>query len=242
MGQVATVNARSIDPREDTVLSVRGLGVSVLLPLGAYYLLRLIGLEPFPALLVTTAVSAVGAARQVVRSRNVLSLDAAMLLFTLAAIGQGLIHGNPRFLLAVDSGLTGLGGLWFLLTARSERPLGLVIARALFERRFRLMGTVLGRGYRLTPEPWAAVWDRSAAFRRIWRTSTVIWGVGSIADAVIRLVMAMTLPVDVVPGLNVILYPATFVVLQIVTNVYYHRAGLWAILHAPNETTDLATA
>ena len=241
MGQVATATPLSIDPRQDTVLSVRGLSASVLLPLTGYYLLRLVGLEPFAALLITSAVSAVGAARQVVRSRSVLSLDAAMLLFTLAAIGQGLIHGNPRFLLAVDSGLTGLGGLWFLLTARTERPLGFVIARTLFERRFRLMSAVLGRGYRLTPEPWAAVWDRSAAFRRIWRTSTVIWGVGSIADAVIRLAMAMTLPVDLVPGLNAILYPATFVALQIVTNVYYHRAGLWGILHAPNGTTALAT-
>ena len=237
MEQVSTVVARPIDPREDTVLSVRGLSASVLLPLGGYYLLRLAGLEPFLSLLITTAVSAVGTARAVVRSRNLLSLDAAMLLFTLAAIGQSLIHGNPRFLLAVDSGLTGLGGLWFLLTARTERPLGFVIARALLERRFRMVSTLLGRGYQLTPESWATVWDRSAAFRRIWRVATVAWGIGSVADAVIRLVMAMTLPIDAVPGLNAILYPATFVVLQVVTNVYYHRARLWAILRAPDGAT-----
>lgn len=232
----------SMASRDDVTLSVRGLGVSVLLPLGGYYLLRLAGLEPFTALVITTAVSAVGTARQVARTRNLLSLDAAMLLFTLAAIGQGLIHGNPRFLLAVDSALTGLGGVWFLLSAQTDRPLGFVTARALVERRFRMVSTLLGRGYRLTPESWASVWDRSAAFRRIWRVSTVVWGLGSVADAVIRLVMAMTLPVDVVPGLNAILYPTTFIVLQVVTNVYYHRAGLWTILRAPDGTTVPATA
>jgi hypothetical protein len=232
----------SMASRDGVTLSVQGLGVSVLLPLGGYYLLRLAGLEPFTALVITTAVSAVGTARQVARTRNLLSLDAAMLLFTLAAIGQGLIHGNPRFLLAVDSGLTGLGRVWFLLTARTERPLGFVIARALLERRFRMVSTLLGRGYRLTPESWASLWDRSAAFRRIWRISTAVWGLGSVADAVIRLVMAMTLPVDAVPGLNAILYPATFIVLQVVTNVYYHRAGLWTILRASDGTTVPATA
>ena len=235
MGQVATSGRLAVDPRDDTVLSARGLGVSVLLPLGGYYLLRLVGMDPFMALLITTAVSVVGTARAVARSRNLLSLDAAMLVCTVAVIGQSLIHGNPRFLLAVDSGLTGLGGLWFLLTARTERPLGFVIARALLERRFRLVGGLLGRGYRLTPESWASIWNRSPPFRRIWRVATVAWGVGSVADAMIRLVMAMTLPVDAVPGLNALLYPATFIVLQIVTNVYYHRAGLWAILHAPDD-------
>ena len=213
MGRVATTGALATDSREDTVLSVRGLGVSVLHPLGGYYLLRLAGMDPFMALLFTTAVSAAGAARAVAQSRNLRSLDAAMLLFTLAALGQSLIHGNPRFLLVNDSGLTGLGGLWFLLSARTERPLGFVIARALLERRFRLTGTLLGRGYRLTPESWATVWDRSAPFRRIWRVATVAWGVGSIADAAIRLIMAMTLPLDAVPGLNAFLYPATFVIL-----------------------------
>ncbi len=36
----------------------------------------------------------------------------------------------------------------------------------------------------------------------------------------------------VVPGLGGVLWPATFVVIQVVTNVYYHRAGLYRILGA----------
>ena len=63
--------------------------------------------------------------------------------------------------------------------------------------------------------------------------SSVIWGAGLLADAVIRVVMAYALPVDVVPGLGGALWPVTFVVLQVVTNVYYQLAGLNRLLGAP---------
>lgn len=44
--------------------------------------------------------------------------------------------------------------------------------------------------------------------------------------------ISYTLPVDVVPGLGGALYPITFVVLQLITNVYYNIAGLYPILGA----------
>jgi hypothetical protein len=44
--------------------------------------------------------------------------------------------------------------------------------------------------------------------------------------------MAYALPVSVVPGLAGALYPVTVLVLQVVTNVYFHRAGLYRMLGA----------
>jgi len=44
--------------------------------------------------------------------------------------------------------------------------------------------------------------------------------------------MSCTLPIPVVPGLGGALWPVTFVVLQVGSNVYYHRAGLYRILGA----------
>jgi hypothetical protein len=61
---------------------------------------------------------------------------------------------------------------------------------------------------------------------------TVWWAAALLADAVIRMVMAGTLPVDVVPGLGGALYPVTFIVLQLITNVYYQLAGLNRLLGA----------
>ncbi len=42
--------------------------------------------------------------------------------------------------------------------------------------------------------------------------------------------MAYTLPVNLVPGLGSALWPVMFVVLQVITNVYFARAGFWLIL------------
>ena len=55
---------------------------------------------------------------------------------------------------------------------------------------------------------------------------------GLLTDAVLRVVMSYTLPIPVVPGLAGALWPVTFVLLQVVSNVYYHRAGLYRILGA----------
>jgi hypothetical protein len=58
----------------------------------------------------------------------------------------------------------------------------------------------------------------------------VIWGTAILADAVIRVIVATALPIGVVPAINGALWPVTFVVLQVVTNVYFARSGFWRIL------------
>jgi hypothetical protein len=42
--------------------------------------------------------------------------------------------------------------------------------------------------------------------------------------------MAATLPIGVIPALGGALWPVTFIVLQVVTNVYFARSGFWRIL------------
>lgn len=44
--------------------------------------------------------------------------------------------------------------------------------------------------------------------------------------------MAWTLPAEVVPALGAASWPVTFVVLEVITNVYFHRCGRWRILRA----------
>lgn len=53
-----------------------------------------------------------------------------------------------------------------------------------------------------------------------------------LADAAVRVAMSWTLPVAVVPALGGALWPVTFVVLQVLTNVYYQAAGLNRMLGA----------
>ena len=82
------------------------------------------------------------------------------------------------------------------------------------------------------PEVFDDLWNSEPQFRHIWRVASVLWGVGLLTDAVLRVVMPYTLPIPVVPGLGGALWPVTFVLLQVVSNVHYHRAGLYRILGA----------
>ena len=111
----------------------------------------------------------------------------------------------------------------------AARPVTFVIARPLLEG--RRVYDPASRGWaRPAPQTWDELWQRVPRFRRIWRVCTVIWGTAILADAVIRVVMAATLPLGIVPGLNGALWPVTFVVLQVVTNVYFYQSGFWRIL------------
>jgi hypothetical protein len=142
----------------------------------------------------------------------------------MATLIQRAVDGLP-FLLAVrpdqDIAATGAWGVWFLVTARGQRPAALIFGRPLMEP-MRLFAV----------RSWDLVWDAEPKFRGIWRVASVIWGMGLVIDATVRVVISYTLPVDAVPAIGCLLYPVTFVVLQVAGNVYCHRAGLYRLLGA----------
>jgi hypothetical protein len=199
-------------------------------PIGLYYGLRAAGLSNLVALGAGAIVPAVGVILQLITRRRLDGVGGVVVVSVLATIGLSLITDSPRFLLARDGFITALWGLWFLTTLRARwgplprRPAAFALARPLMEGR-RAFG----------PASWDQLWADEPKFRRIWRVSTIVWGVGMLIDAVLRVLMSYTLPVGVVPGLGGVLWPVTFVLIQMVTNVYYHRAGLYRLLGAPWE-------
>jgi len=198
-----------------------GLAFDIGAPIGAYYALHAAGVSNLVALAAGAVLPATGAAVTLLRTRRV-NLVALLVLATMAmSILVSVVAHSPRFLLAKDGLMTGLWGLWFMATVATTRPAALVFARPLME------------GRRIFQAPsWDVLWVREPGFRRIWRTSTVIWGAALIVDSVIRVIMSYTLPIAVVPGLGGLLWPVTFILIQVATNVYYHRAGLYSLLGA----------
>lgn len=194
-------------------------------PVGLFYVLRAAGFSDVAALLVSGVAPGLSTAVQVVRARRVDRLAVFVVGVTVLSACAALIGGSPRFLLAKEGVVTGAIGGWLLVNSRADRPVVSLFGRALLEGRVGPSG-----------EPWDVLWERLPGFRRIWRVAGVIWGGAIVLDAVIRFVFAYTLPVDVVPGLNGALYGVVFVVVQVATNVYYFRAGLYdpgADLYAP---------
>jgi len=54
----------------------------------------------------------------------------------------------------------------------------------------------------------------------------VIWGVGMLVDAALRVLFAYTLPIDVVPALTTVLFPVSFVVIALIDQINYRLTGL----------------
>jgi hypothetical protein len=192
--------------------------VDIVLPVGLYYGLRAAGVGIYLSLVVSAVVPAVAVGYRLVRQRRVDGLAVYVLTMLVLSALVSVITGNPRALLAREGWLIGVTGLWFVCSVFARRPLAYLYTRPLLER-----------GGRVGPAntSWDELWDRLPRFRRIWRVSSVLWGIGLLADSAVRIVMAYTLPVDEVPGLGTVLYIVTSVVLIVVTNVYYALNGLY---------------
>jgi hypothetical protein len=104
------------------------------------------------------------------------------------------------------------------LSVCAKRPAAFLFSRPLLEGR-RVFDHGKGKWVQSTGESWDSIWARSSQFRQIWKVTTVIWGSAMLVDAAIRVIMAYTLPIGIVPGLGGVLWPVTFVVLQVVANV-----------------------
>lgn len=188
--------------------------IGIALPTALYYVLRAMGLSVFVSLLVPALVSAVPGLVSLLRRKPTNGLSTYFTAMMLGALLVSLIPGNNRFLLARDAVLTAVTGVWFIASARGGLPLTYLFTRPLVEGRMRW------------PSDWATLWNACPRFRRMWRVSSVMWGVGLLVDAAVRVVSAYTLPPDSVPALMTALYVVTLVVMNIVTNVYYANCGV----------------
>lgn len=222
----------------------RSAGLTVLVdlvaPIALFYGLRSAGASVYVALLAGGAPPGLHAVIEMITAGRVDRLAAGVLVMLAISAGVSLIAGGPRFLLAKDGLLTATWGAWMLVSVWDERPLTFVFSRPLLEGH-RLWNPARRR-WTPTTLSWDELWRRLPRFRRAWRLTTVIWGVAMLIDAVARVTMAYTLPIDSVPGLGGMLWPVTFVLLQIVTNIYFARAGMWQMLHGEQASSTAVAA
>ncbi len=202
------------DPTPVSRVTLR-LAVDFGLPLAIFYGLRAEGVETYEALVAGAVVSAAVAAVPLVRNRHLDGMAAYMAIMMLGSVGISLLAGSTQFLLAREAVMTGVTGVWFIASVWARRPLVYLFSKPLLEGRLRW------------PSSWDQLWERSPRFRHMWRVSSVLWGIGSLADAALRVVMAYTLPADVVPAPGTALYAGTSAVLIVITTVYYIASGVY---------------
>jgi hypothetical protein len=195
----------------------------LLAPTALLYVLLWLGSGLYVALLASASVSAVSALVSYRSGVGSQRFAPYMLALTLAGFGVALVTGSDRFLLAKESLLTAMVGFWFLGSIWTARPLTYQFTRPLLEGRW-------GRRWGLHGPPWELLWEREPRFRRIWRASSAMWAAATLIDAALRVVIAYTFPVEAVPVTQLGLFVVTGLLMQVATNVYYTRAGLWLLV------------
>jgi hypothetical protein len=192
----------------------RGLvlaGVEVLAPVVVYYVARALGVAPMPALLLGAVWPSVRVLAALRRGHHVDRLALLMLALVVASAAVSVPSGSPELLLARGSVVTAVLGVVVLGSLGRPRPVMFTVGRAVLE----------GAGH--DPASWDARFAAHASFRRLWRTITALWGAGLLADAVLGVVLAFTLPVDAVPVATTTTWVVLLVVLQVATQVLLRR-------------------
>ena len=180
------------------------LVVDLVLPIGGYYLLRQFGVDEWIALAAGGVVSGLVLVAGIVRSRRVDGTAVFMLGLFAFGLLTLLLTGDERFAIAKDSLISLVLGLLFLGSLLTARPLLLVLVAK-------------------TAPAVVARYEDSPAVRRTVRFATLLWGVGLLADAALRVVLVYTLPVDVMVLGSPLLTVLVIAVLIVVTRWYGKR-------------------
>ena len=172
---------------------MRSMVYDVVPSVATYYGLRLLGADPYVALLGATAVAAL-------RLLYVLWIDHtfdrfAAFMVVIFAIGLALsfVTGDARFLLMKDSVTTAVSGLIFGVSWLLGRPLMLTAVQ-----RFGASSAAEA----LEMEQW---WRTDAVFRHMIGVMSAVWCVGLIGEAAVRIPLIYLLPIDVMAGLSTVL-------------------------------------
>jgi hypothetical protein len=145
-------------------------------PLAAYSLLRSAGLSAVTALLLSGVFPAAGVAIRVVSTRQLDVVGALVLAGILVGTVLGLVTHSAKLLLVEGSVPTAVFGLACLGSLRARRPL-------MFSFALELTGPETPKGREMT-----TLWQYEE-FRRIFRVITVVWGVGFLIEAAVRVVI-----------------------------------------------------
>ncbi|GGU44559.1 hypothetical protein GCM10010211_05230 [Streptomyces albospinus] len=165
------------------------------IPLGLYYALSSgAGMGDVAALGWSSVVPALRTVWGLVRSRSVNGLAVLILLVNAAGLALSTVAGDPRLMMAKDSGVSSVVGVAILLSLRTKRPLMTAGLKPWVTK-----GSPAGE----------AAWDRllaaSEPFRRAERRFSLIWGSVLLAECVLRVIGAYALPVHVMVWLGTVL-------------------------------------
>ncbi|WP_329412421.1 hypothetical protein OG802_20200 [Streptomyces sp. NBC_00704] len=164
--------------------------VDVAVPLGSYYLFKeAFGMSTFAALAWSSVVPAGRTLWSAVRERTVNGLAGLILVVNIVGLVLSFVSGDPRLMLAKDSGVSSTVGIGILVSVMLGKPMMTAGLKPFLVKSDAVREAAWAR-----LESGAAV--ASADFRRRERAFSLVWGAVLLAECVVRIVGAYTVPVD----------------------------------------------
>lgn len=199
---MATTAAPATTAPAPMLAAVRPLLVDVGIPVAGYYLLtKGLHVDTVRALVLTSIPPAVSAVWTAIRSRRLNALAALMLVVNVVGVAAGAMTGDPRLMLAKDGAVSSAIGIAILLSAALGRPL---MSNAVMPIATRGDADRIAAWKRLA----GGTSPRSAAFRRAETGFSLVWGTALLVECAVRVVLAYTLPVSTVVGLQTVILAA----------------------------------
>jgi hypothetical protein len=193
-------------PRRELLNNFKPLVLDLGVPLGSYYLLHDgFGVDMVLSLALSSIPPAVRTLYGWLRDRSLNGLAGLMLAVNVVGIALSFVSGNPRIMIAKDSGISSVFAIALIASAFSGKPLMSAGVRPWLVKGNPARATALDR--------LAATSDR---FRRLERRFTLIWGLALLAECVARVIGAFTLPVATMVWLSNVLLIAALVLACVV--------------------------
>lgn len=144
--------------------------------------------------------------------RKIDLLGVMSLIALVLGIALSFATGSPVFAIAKESFFTAAFGAAFLISLAFPRPLIFTFARQFG-----------GGDDPAAAATFEALWEREGA-RRVFRTITLVWGCGLIAEAALRVVIALSLPPAIAITVSPVLGIGAIGLMILWTTAYVRRA------------------
>jgi hypothetical protein len=156
-------------------------------PVVSFYLLHAIfGVSAVVSLTIGAVAAGLRTVYRAARDRRVNAFSAMMMLILVAAVVLVFITGDGRLILAKSALIPAVGGVYGIITTFAGRTLLYDVGQPF-----------VTRGDKRLVAAWQACWLTDAAFARRLRALNLLWGVGFVVGAVLRVVVVYRAPLDV---------------------------------------------
>jgi F0F1-type ATP synthase membrane subunit c/vacuolar-type H+-ATPase subunit K len=185
----------------------RTLLLSIVLPLVAIQLLLHWGVSPVTALAIATIFPLIEMALEFAEMKRIGVIAMVALAGIVTGFGVAFITGNGIFAVLKDSAFTFVFGVIFLGSLLTKRPLiyTLNLDLAVTDAAARAEGI--------------ALWEKPAA-RRSFRLMTIVWGIGLMLDAIVRVIVTLSVPLATAAALSPVISLAAVGALIVWTMLY----------------------